>query len=111
MTIYTGKRKKNWKSLRHSGSFRLEVNMRSNESKNALKKTERYSLHMINGNGYDILRRFNSINSCINFAKQYPLSVFFAWIYDTKKDEMVMQNDYGNNFFKCNNENFIPYWC
>lgn len=71
----------------------------------------RYSLKMINRNGYEISRKFRSVAACRRFAEWYPLEAFFAWIYDSAQDEMIMQNDYKRSFFKCNNETFVPYWC
>lgn len=70
----------------------------------------RYSLRMINRNGYTIAKTFSSIKKCIQFAKWYPLEVFFAWIYDSKTNAMLYQNEYGRTFRKCNNETFIPYY-
>lgn len=70
----------------------------------------RYSLKMINRNGYEIQKKFDSIKKAKNFAAFYPLSVFFAWIYDAKKDEMICQNLYSDVWKKCNNETFIPYY-
>jgi hypothetical protein len=81
------------------------------ESKQALKDdNKRYTITMINRNGYTIIRKFNTIQSCITLAKHFPLTVFFAWIYDKVTDTMVMQNDYKDKMFKCDNESFVPYW-
>lgn len=81
------------------------------ESIKALKENnKKYSITMINRNGYTIIRKFNSIQSCLNHAKHFPLTSFFAWIYDIQNDEMIMQNDYTDKMFKCNNETFVPYW-
>ena len=71
----------------------------------------RYSLTMINANGYEIKREFKTISACKHFANWYPLSAFFAWIYDKTNDEMLYQNNYSNTFFKCNNTSFVPYCC
>ena len=73
-------------------------------------KTYRYSLTMINRNGYTIKHEANSIDSLKGFAKFYPLEVFFCWIYDKINDTMVRQNDYSKKWKTCNNESFIPYW-
>jgi len=68
----------------------------------------KYSLTMINRNGYTIKHEGKTIESLKNFAKFYPLEVFFAWIYDKSNDEMLYQNEYKNKFHKCTNESFIP---
>jgi hypothetical protein len=72
------------------------------------ENNKKFTITMINRNGYTIVRKFNTIQACKDFAKFYPLSVFFAWIYNNKYDEMIMQNNYRDSFFKCNNETFIP---
>jgi hypothetical protein len=71
---------------------------------------KRYSLKMINSNGYEIKKESNDIEQLKNHAAFYPMRVFFAWIYDSLKDEMIMQSDYKKSFRKCNNETFIPYY-
>ena len=70
----------------------------------------RYSLTMTNKNGYTIRRQFKSVKKAKEFASFYPLSVFFAWIYDIQNDEIICQNIYTDKWEKCNNENFIPYY-
>jgi len=81
------------------------------ESIKAIKEdNKRYTITMMNRNGYTIIRKFNTIQSCITHAKHFPLSVFFAWIYDKTKDAMIMQNNYSDKMFKCDNESFVPYW-
>ena len=77
----------------------------------ALSDNKRFTITMMNKNGYTILRKFDTIQSCKTFAKHFPLSVFFTWIYDKVNDSMIMQNNYTDKLFKCNNDNFIPYWC
>lgn len=69
-----------------------------------------YSITMINKNGYTIKRKFKTVAACKDFANFYPLSVFFAWIYNEKSAEMCYQNDYSNHWKKINNDTFIPYW-
>lgn len=68
-----------------------------------------YSITMINRNGYTIKREFKTITACKEFAKFYPLSVFFAWIYNKKTDEMCYQNDYSDKWKKVNNDTFKAY--
>lgn len=80
------------------------------ESIKALKENKRYTVTMTNRNGYSIIRKFNTIQSCLTHIKFYPLSVFFAWIYDNNTDTMIMQNNYTSKMFKCNNDTFIPYY-
>ena len=70
----------------------------------------RYSLKLINRNGYTIQKECKSIEQVKTFAKFYPLSVFFGYIYDKVKDEMIFQNCYTDRWKKCNNETFIPYY-
>lgn len=70
----------------------------------------RYSLKMINKNGYTIQKDFRSIQQAKTHAKFYPLSVFFCWIYDKVKDEMLYQNCYSDNWRKCNNDTFVPHY-
>lgn len=69
-----------------------------------------YKITMINRNGYTIERKFKSITQCKDFAAFYPLSVFFAWIYDINNDEMKYQNEYKDRWKKCNNDTFVPYY-
>ena len=69
-----------------------------------------YKLTMINRNGYTIERNFKTIAQCKNFAGFYPLKAFFSWIYDTKTGEMKAQNIYKENWKRCNNNNFVPYF-
>lgn len=76
-----------------------------------MNKEKRYSLTMINKNGYTVKRENDTIEGCKRQARHFPLRSFFAWIYDKKEDNMICQNDYSNRFFKCNNETFRPYWC
>ena len=71
---------------------------------------KRYSLKMTNKNGYEISREFDSIAKAKGFAAFYPLSVFFAWIYDKVRDEMILQNCYTDHWVRCNNETFSPYY-
>lgn len=70
----------------------------------------RYSITLINGNGYTIQKEFNSVDKAKRFAKFYPLSVFFGWIYDKQNDEMIYQNIYTDKWKKCNNETFVRYF-
>lgn len=78
----------------------------------ALKEeNKRFTITMMNKNGYTVMRKFTTIQSCKTFAKHFPLSVFFAWIYDKSKDSIIMQNNYSDKLYKCNEESFIPYWC
>ena len=80
------------------------------DTKKALKDdSKRYTITMINKNGYTIVRKFNTIQSCLNHAKYFPLTCFFAWIYDKVNDTMIMQNNYSSKMYKCNNDSFIPY--
>ena len=37
----------------------------------------RYSICLINSNGYTIKKEFESVDKAKRFAKHYPLSVFF----------------------------------
>ena len=69
-----------------------------------------YKITMINRNGFTIERTFKSIAQCKNFATFYPLSVFFAWIYDIKHGEIKYQNEYRDKWKKCNNDTFVPYY-
>lgn len=69
-----------------------------------------YSITMINRNGYTIKRNFKTISTCKQFAAWYPLSVFFAWIYNTKTDTMCYQNIYSDKWKKVNNDTFVPYY-
>lgn len=78
--------------------------------KNNMEVSMRYSLKMINRNGYEIKREAMSIKTLKEFAKFYPLSVFFAWIYDKKEDKMICQNLYTDKWVKCSNETFVPYY-
>lgn len=71
---------------------------------------KRYSIKMINRNGYEINHSENSVEKIKTFAKFYPLSVFFAWIYDNASGEMICQNCYTDQWKKCNNETFTPYY-
>ena len=71
---------------------------------------KRYALTMTNRNGYTIKHDETSVNAIKQFAKFYPLSAFFAWIYDRKEDKMIFQNIYSGNWKKCNNETFTPYY-
>ena len=68
----------------------------------------RYSLTMINRNGYTIKRESNTVESLKQQAAYYPLESFFAWIYDKSTDTMIMQNQYRKLFKKCNNETYVP---
>lgn len=70
----------------------------------------KYSMTMINHNGYTIKKEGNTIDSLKHFARHYPLESFFIWIYDKINDEMVCQNIYTKKFKKCNNETFVPYF-
>lgn len=73
---------------------------------------KRYSLTATNRNGYSINLKGNNINNLkSNFKRFYPMQSFFIYIYDIKNDCMICQNNYGNKFFKCNNNTFIPYYC
>ena len=69
-----------------------------------------YSLTMINRNGYTIKRTFKTVSECKSFATYYPLSVFFAWIYDIKNDEMRYQNNYSDKWKRVNNDTFVSLW-
>lgn len=69
----------------------------------------RYSLRLINKNGYVIEKEFDSIKGAKGYAGFYPLSVFFGWIYDKSVDEMIFQNNYTDKWSKCNNQTFVPY--
>lgn len=69
-----------------------------------------FAIKMINRNGYTISRTFKTITACKDFAKFYPLEVFFCWIYDTKTNEMKYQNEYTNRWKKVNNDTFVPYY-
>jgi uncharacterized membrane protein YkgB len=71
---------------------------------------KRYTLTMTNKNGYTIKHSETSVNAIKQFAKFYPLSSFFAWIYDRKEDKMIFQNIYSEKWKKCNNETFTPYY-
>lgn len=71
---------------------------------------KRYSIKMINRNGYEINHSENSVEKIKAFASFYPLSVFFAWIFDTVSGEMMYQNCYTDKWKKCNNETFYPYY-
>ena len=73
-------------------------------------KENRYSLQMINRNGYTIKRESNSIEALKQSARHFPIECFFIWIYDKINDEMVCQNTWSKKFRKCNNETFIPYY-
>jgi len=70
----------------------------------------RYSLQLINRNGYTIQKEFKSIQQAKTFAKFYPLSVFFGWIYDKINEKMILQNCYTDRWKKCDNKTFIPYY-
>ena len=76
-----------------------------------MKKEKRYSVVLMNRNGYTIRNESTSVEGCKQVIKRYPLSVFFGWIYDKKTDTMLYQNDYSNKWKKCNNETFVPYGC
>lgn len=69
-----------------------------------------YSITLINRNGYTIKHTFKTIKQCKEFASFYPLSVFFGWIYNIKKDVMCYQNLYKDFWKKCDNDSFIPYF-
>lgn len=69
-----------------------------------------YSITMINRNGYMIQRKFKTIAACKEFTSFYPLSAFFAWIYNTETDTMCYQNLYSNKWKKVNNDTFVPYY-
>lgn len=69
-----------------------------------------YKITMINRNGYTMERTMKTIEACKNFFNWFPPS-FFAWIYDVRNDEMKFQSQYTGKLIKCNNENFVPYWC
>lgn len=69
-----------------------------------------YIITMINRNGYEIKRTFKTIAECKSFAAFYPLSVFFAWIYNAKEDKMCYQNNRSDKWKRCNNDTFVPYW-
>lgn len=73
-------------------------------------KDYKYSLQMINRNGYTIKKESNSIEALKRFSRHFPLEVFFCWIYDKINDEMVCQNIYSNRFKKCNNKTFVSYF-
>lgn len=66
-----------------------------------------YSITMINRNGYTIKRKFKTVTACKEFAKFYPLSVFFAWIYNDATDKMCYQNLYSDSWKKVNNDTFV----
>ena len=70
----------------------------------------KYSLTLINKNGYTIKKDFKTIKEAKNYASFYPLEVFFGWIYDKINDNMVCQNLYKSTWRKCNNDNFVPYF-
>ena len=70
----------------------------------------KYSLTLINKNGYTIKKDFKTIKEAKNYASFYPLEVFFGWIYDKINDSMVCQNLYKSTWKKCNNDNFVPYF-
>lgn len=69
-----------------------------------------FSITLINRKGYTIKRNFKTIAACKDFAKYYPLSVFFGWIYDINNDKMCYQNEYTNHWKKVDNDSFTPYW-
>jgi hypothetical protein len=71
----------------------------------------RYSLTMINKNGYTIKREGSSIEGLKRQARFFPLESFFAYVYDKNTDNIICQNDYTKRFFKCDNKSFRPYWC
>lgn len=69
-----------------------------------------YRLTMINRNGYTVQKENRTINSLKQFASFYPLSCFFAWIYDCKNNEIIYQNCYKDKWKKCNNNTFVQYY-
>ena len=75
-----------------------------------IKKDFRYSLQMINRNGYTIKRGGNTVEALKSFATFYPLDSFFVWIFDNTKNEMLYQSIYSKKFKKCSNETFVPYF-
>lgn len=69
-----------------------------------------YSLRMINRNGYEISKEFRTIKQAKEFASFYPLTSFFAWIYDKVNDEMKFQNLWKGKWQKCDNNSFVPFY-
>ena len=70
----------------------------------------KYKITLVNRNGYTITKELKSVTACKDFAKWYPLTSFFGWIYNMASDNMEWQNCYKNKWSKCNNETFIPYY-
>lgn len=73
-------------------------------------KQYKYSLTMINRNGYTIKKESDNIDALKRHAKHFPIEVFFIWIYDKINDNMVCQSIYSNRFKRCSNETFVPYF-
>ena len=73
-------------------------------------KEKRYSVTLINQNGYMIKLESASVQGAKQAVKHYPLKSFFGWIYDKQTDTMVAQNQYKDRWKKCNNETFVPYY-
>ena len=70
----------------------------------------RYSVTLINRNGYEIKRESNTIDGAKRAVAFYPLESFFGMIYDRSMDEIIRQNTYGGRWRKCDKETFVPYY-